>query len=177
MLLGMLDAGARGNASSAPTEGLGVDALAAARRIGAYARVGLLPMHDGVQVMLVARQLAQAFEALGDSVAILDPAAPWLGAGASPPIVERALHDASARARRVLVVFGAPHLQGSAEWLLSALDGVLLIARPGGSTEFRLHKLLRQIDPDMDMGTLRGFPCPPAMVRAEQSSAAPHADA
>ena len=27
----------------------------------------------------------------------------------------------------------------------------------------------------LSMGTLGGFPCPPAMVRAEQSSAAPHA--
>ena len=27
----------------------------------------------------------------------------------------------------------------------------------------------------IEMGTLRGFPCPPAMVRGERSSPAPHA--
>ena len=27
---------------------------------------------------------------------------------------------------------------------------------------------------EFEMGTLRGFPCPPAMVRGEQSSPAPH---
>jgi hypothetical protein len=166
MLLGMLDAGGRGNASSLAADELGADALAVARRIGARVRLGLLPMHDGVPVMLVARQLAQAFEALGDTVAILDLEAPWLMAGEGgeaerkgvsaasergdgcPAVLERALLDASARARRVLVAFSGPKLQGPAQWLVSALDGVLFIARPGGSTEFRLHKLLRELNPN-----------------------------
>jgi hypothetical protein len=175
MLLGMLDAGARGNGSSLLAGGLGADALAAARRIGARVRVGLLPMHGGLPIMLVARLLAQAFEAMGDTVAILDTEAPWSVAevpeggrppevprsteeaawgGVPPAALERALQDASARARRVLVVFSSPNLRGPAAWLASALDGVLLIARPGGSTEFRLHKLLRHTDVRHAIGVL-----------------------
>jgi len=34
------------------------------------------------------------------------------------------------------------------------VDGVVLMARPGGATEFRLHEWLRRIDPQRHLGVL-----------------------
>jgi len=159
MLWSMFDARGRGSGTSATAQELGPDVLAAARQIGRRARVGLLPMHADLAVLPVARQLVQAFEILGDSVTILDTEAPWLTqrseAGVVPPaVLERALEDACARARRVLVAFSAGDLEGPAASLFAALDGILLLARPGGSSEFRLHKLLRHIDGKRALGVL-----------------------
>jgi len=44
-------------------------------------------------------------------------------------------------------------------------------------TEAALRRVLQQVGlaPGSDMGTLKGFPCPPAMVRRRQSRRAPHA--
>jgi len=71
-----------------------------------------------------------------------------------PAVLERALEDAGARFSRVLVVFGAPGGAGPAAALLYALDGVVLVARSGGATEFRLHKWLRRIEPQRRLGVL-----------------------
>jgi hypothetical protein len=68
--------------------------------------------------------------------------------------LERALEDAAAGFNRVLVAFGAPGVAGPAASLLYALDGVVLVTRSGGATEFRLHKWLRRIDPQRQLGVL-----------------------
>ena len=94
------------------------ETLAVAQRIRARqcARVGLFPLHAGLQVMPTARRLALAFEVLGDRVDVLDtetPPALAEGSGAPdggdrPAALERALEDSFARFDRVLVVFGKP---------------------------------------------------------------------
>jgi hypothetical protein len=112
--------------------------------------------------MAPARRLARAFEALGDQVDILDTQSPPATAERPgipraddrPAALERALEDSSARFGRVLVAFGASAVAGPAASLLHALDGVVLVARPGGATEFRLHKWLRLIDPERQLGVL-----------------------
>jgi hypothetical protein len=53
-----------------------------------------------------------------------------------------------------LVAFGAPGVAGPAASLLYALDGVVLVTRSGGATESRLHKWLRRIDPQRQLGVL-----------------------
>lgn len=108
--------------------------------------------------MQVAQKLAQAFKLLGDRVEILDTEAPssikLKDDVGRPAALERALEDAACRSQRVLVAFYDGGEAGMVGSLCSALDGVLLVARPGGATEFRLHKLLRQIDPNRRLGVL-----------------------
>ena len=164
MLCCILDARGTGNASSPPVEGLDPEVLATARRIRerGCAKLGLVPMHAGLAVMPTARRLALAFEILGDRVDILDTESPpatsertgTSDAADRPAALERALEDACARADRVLVAFGAPAATGPAASLLYALDGVVLIARSGGATEFRLHRWLRRIEPKRRLGVL-----------------------
>jgi hypothetical protein len=160
----MLDARAPGNGSSRPAVDVDPETLAVARRIRerACAKVGLVPLHGGLEVMPTARRLARAFEILGDQVDILDTLAPPATAERAgvarlddrPAALERALEDSAARFARVLVAFAAPAGTGPAASLLFALDGVVLIARSGGATEFRLHKWLRRIDPERHLGVL-----------------------
>jgi len=164
MLRIMLDARGQGNGSPRPAGGLDPETLAAAQRIRARgcAKVGLVPLHAGLEVMPTARRLAQAFEALGDEVGILDALSPTAGTKqpGTPRVddgstaLQRALGDSSARFARVLVAFGAQAVADPAASLLYALDGVVLVARPGGATEFRLHKWLRRIDPQRQLGVL-----------------------
>jgi len=126
------------------------------------ARVGLVPLHAGFEVMPTVRRLARAFEVLGGEVDIIDTQSPPAAAERAglprlqdrPAALERALEDSGARFGRVLVAFGAPAAAGPAASLLYALDGVVLVARPGGATEFRLHKWLRRIDPQRRLGVL-----------------------
>ncbi|HJX54662.1 MAG TPA: hypothetical protein VJ801_17985 [Polyangia bacterium] len=174
----MFDARRTGNSSSPPAGGLDPETLVVARRIRAQdcAKVGLVPLHAGLDVMPTARRLACAFEVMGDRVAVLDtdsppvPAeqtgTPEAGEGSAPSArgkvgradrpaaLERALEDAGARFNRVLVAFGAPGVAGPAASLLYALDGVVLVTRSGGATESRLHKWLRRIDPQRQLGVL-----------------------
>jgi hypothetical protein len=181
MLYSMFDARGTGNSSSPPAAGLDPEALAVARRIRAQdcAKVGLVPLHAGLDVMPTARRLACAFEVMGDRVAVLDTDSPPVpaeqtgtpdpsegrapsargkvgraDAGDRPAALERALEDAGARFNRVLVAFGAPGVAGPAASLLYALDGVVLVTRSGGATESRLHKWLRRIDPQRQLGVL-----------------------
>ena len=119
-------------------------------------------MHAGVEIMPTAQRLARAFAVLGDRVDILDTESPpaaaggtgTLGSDACSAVLERALEDACARADRVLVAFAAPAGTGPAASLLYALDGVVLVARAGGATEFRMHKWLRRIDKQRQLGVL-----------------------
>jgi len=164
MLLPILDARAAGNASSQPAGGVDPESLAVARRIRerGSAKVGLVPLHAGFEVMPTARRLARAFEVLGDQVEILDTQSPPVAVEGTdaprlddrPAALERALEDAGARLPRVLVAFGAQDGAGPAAALLSALDGIVLVARPGGATEFRLHSWMRRIDPRRHLGVL-----------------------
>jgi hypothetical protein len=164
MLCCILDARGAENSSSRVAGAVDPEALAAARRIRAQvcAKVGLVPLHAGLEVMPTARRLARAFELLGDQVDILDTQSPPSAAGRAgtpdaddrPAALERALDDSCARADRVLVAFGAPDATGPAASLLYALDGVVLITRSGGATEFRLHKWLRKIEPQRRLGVL-----------------------
>jgi hypothetical protein len=125
--------------------------------------VGLVPLHAGFEVLPTARRLARAFEALGDEMGVLDASSPTAGTKGlgtpprvddGPTALQRALADSSARFARVLVAFGAKAVADPAASLLYALDGVVLVARPGGATEFRLHKWLRRIDPQRQLGVL-----------------------
>ena len=164
MLYSMSDARGTGNSSSQSATTLDPEALAVARRIRARecARVGLFPLHAGLQVMPTARRLALAFQALGDRVDVLDTESPPASAERTgtpdandrPAALERALEDSSARFDRVLVAFGKPAVAGPAASLLYILDGVAFVARSGGATEFRLHKWLRRIDPQRRLGVL-----------------------
>jgi len=187
MLYSMFDAPGTGNSSSRPAGRLDPETLAVARRIRERdcAKVGLVPMHAGLDVGLTTRRLARAFRILGDRVAVIDtmaPSAPAESAGSPDPrdgrarnargevgravrsevpaagdrpaVLERALEDAAARFNRVLVAFGAPGGAGPVASLLYALDGVVLLSRSGGATEFRLHKWLRRIDPQRRLGVL-----------------------
>ncbi len=133
---------------------LGPEALATARKIGPHARIGLLPMHRGMPLPLIARQLAEAFSALGDSVHILDSRESPRDDPRYPAAFERALADASARARRVILILDVTCLTDASASLLTGLDGVLLVTRPGGATEFRLHQLQRAIDSERCLGVL-----------------------
>lgn len=154
MLSRMLDAGGRGIRPQRPGMLLAPETLAAARKIGRHARIGLLPMHPGIPLPLVARQLAEAFSVLGDSVHILDSHERPRDDPRYPAAFERALADASARARRVILVLDVPCLKGASASLLTDLDGVVLVTRPGGATEFRLHQLQRAIDGERCLGVL-----------------------
>ncbi|HEX7599236.1 MAG TPA: hypothetical protein VF518_13550 [Polyangia bacterium] len=154
----MLDARGPGNGTTPQAGEVDAQTLAVARRIGPRTRLGLLPMHHGLEIMQVARRLALAFEVLGDRVVILDTEGPLGDDGQDesgrPAALERALEDASRCSQRVLVAFRPSRVSGFAVSLASAMDGVLLIARPGGTTEFRLHKLQRQIDARRRLGVL-----------------------
>lgn len=130
------------------------EALAMARKIGPRARIGLLPMHKGISLLPVARQLAEAFFALGESVHILDSHEQSSDNPHAPATLERALADASGRARRVLVVLHASCTKDASASLLMGLDGIVLVARPGGTTEFRLHRLRREIEAERCLGVL-----------------------
>jgi hypothetical protein len=187
MLYSMSDARGTGNSSSHSAAALDPETLAVAQRIRARqcVRVGLFPLHAGMQVLPTARRLALAFEALGDRVHVLDTESPPALAersgtpdvgdararsapgeeglavrpevpvgGDRPAALERALEDSSARFDRVLVAFGRPAVAGSGASLLYVVDGVVLMARPGGATEFRLHEWLRRIDPQRHLGVL-----------------------
>lgn len=155
MLYSMFDARRTGNSSSRPADGLDPEALAVARRIRAQecAKVGLVPLHASLQVMPTAQRLARAFVVLGDRVDILDTESPPVRDD-HPAVLERALEDAAARFNRVLVVFGALGGADPVASLLYALDGVVLVARSGRATEFRLHKWLRRIEPQRRLGVL-----------------------
>jgi NAD(P)-dependent dehydrogenase (short-subunit alcohol dehydrogenase family) len=144
--------------------GVDAEALAVARRIRerGCAKVGLVPLHARLELMPTARRLARAFEVLGDLVDLIDTQSPPAAAERAgvarlddrPAALERALEDSGARFGRVLVVFGALAGTGPATSLLYALDGVVLVTRPGGATEFRLHRWLRRIDPHRRLGVL-----------------------
>jgi len=164
MLYSMFDAQGTGNRSSRRAGGLDPETMAVARRIRVQgrAKVGLVPLHAGLDVGATARRLARAFWILGDRAAVIDTVSPRAPAdragrpdgGYRPAALERALEDAAARFNRVLVAFGAIDGAGSAASLLHALDGVVLVTRSGGATEFRLHKWLRRIDPQRRLGVL-----------------------
>jgi hypothetical protein len=154
MLSGMLDASGRGVGSLRAARVLGPEALAIARKIGPRARIGLLPMHKGITLMPVARQLAEAFSALGESVHILDSHEHPRDDPRTPAALERALQEASARARRVILILGATCLADASASLITGLDGVILVTRPGGATEFRLHRLQREMDAECCLGVL-----------------------
>lgn len=154
MLSAMLDAAERGIASRRAGLVLCPESLSAARKIGPRARIGLLPMHKGLSLLPVARQLAEAFLAMGDSVHILDSLEQPRDTPRYFASLERALADASARARRVILVLGTSCLSDPSVSLAMGLDGIVLVARPGGTTEFRLHQLQRQIDAERCLGIL-----------------------
>ena len=187
MLYSMSDAQGTGNSSSRPAGGLDPETLAVARRIRAQdcAKVGLVPLHAGLDVGATARRLARAFSVLGDRAAVIDTGSPRAPAdrtgspdesdgrarsergevgraarpeapvvGDRPAALERALEDAAVHFNRVLVAFGTSSGAGPAASLLYALDGVVLVTRPGGATEFRLHKWLRRIDRRRRLGVL-----------------------
>jgi hypothetical protein len=138
--------------------------LAFARRIRerGCAKLGLVPMHAGLEIMPTAQRLARALAVLGDRVDILDTESPPAAAGRTgtpdpddrPAVLQRALEDACARADRVLVAFAALAGTSPTASLLYALDGVVLVARSGGATEFSLHKWLRRIEPQRQLGVL-----------------------
>jgi hypothetical protein len=150
----MLDAGDRGIGSRRAGLIMSPEALAMARKIGPRARIGLLPMHKGISLLPVARQLAEAFLAMGESVHILDSHEQSRDNPRYPAALERALAEASARARRVILVLGASCLNDASASLVMGLDGIVLVTRPGGTTEFRLHRLQREIDAERCLGVL-----------------------
>jgi hypothetical protein len=154
MLSWMLDAPGREIGSRRAGLAMGPEALALARKILPRARVGLLPMHKGISLLPVARRLAEAFLALGDSVHVLDSNEAPKDDPRYPAALERALQDASARARRVIVVLGEACLTDASASLVMGLDGVVLVSRPGGATEFRLHQLQRAMDAGCFLGVL-----------------------
>jgi hypothetical protein len=133
---------------------MGPEALAIARKIGPRVRIGLLPMHAGLHLAPVAQQLAEAFMILGDSVHILDCHEHAEDDPRTPAMLERTLSDASARARRVIVILGESSLEGATTALVLGLDGVVLVARPAGATEWRLHQLQKGLDADRCVGVL-----------------------
>ncbi|HXU01452.1 MAG TPA: D-alanine--D-alanine ligase family protein [Polyangia bacterium] len=69
---------------------------------------------------------------------------------------ERTLEAAAGDPRGVMLDASAPAV---------GMEDALVARAPGGA-----------LDADVNMGTLKGSPNPPAMVRGEQSSPAPHAD-
>ncbi len=140
--------------------------------------IGLLPLHKCLSLTELARSLAQAVAALGERVAVLSPE--WRAPTApphTPPLVhvpsgawtevylpgppsarpcldlEFATEWLRPRYQRVIVDtgFAPPAEQAS---LLALLDGVLLAARPGGASEFRLALLARRLKPQQRLGVL-----------------------
>jgi hypothetical protein len=154
MLSGMLDAAGGGIGARRSGLVMGPEALAIARKIGPRVRIGLLPMHAGIHLGPVAQQLAAAFLILGDSVHILDIREQRKDDPRTPAMLERSVSDASARARRVIVVLGESSLEDATTSLVLGLDGVVLVARPAGATEWRLHQLQKALDADRCVGVL-----------------------